>query len=155
MSIPFSQPSHRSRSRFAPFCQGAKRFAAKGAIEAAGGAGQVMAVDGREVARRKSFHGAEAWMPRLRCLKAGAMLPAVPPYTPGPADCRVHQGPLFLSSPAFLHEPGHAVGLASPRIQLDQEQEKKSGGMILDCAGNRAAEPRLGLRGRCAETHQS
>ena len=88
MSIPFGQPSHRSRSRFAPFCQGAKRFAAKGAIEAAGGAGQVMAVDSREVARRKSFHGAVAWMPRLRCLKADAMLPAAPPCSPGPADCR-------------------------------------------------------------------
>ena len=108
-----------------------------------------------ETSRAEKFPWSGAWLPRLRFSKADAMLPAGPPPVPQALPIAGgHQGQLVLSSPAFLQEPGHAVGPALPRIQLDQERANAKGGMILDCSGNRAAEPRLGLRGRRAEAHQ-
>jgi hypothetical protein len=108
-----------------------------------------------ETSRAEKFPWSGAWLPRLRFSKADAMLPAGPPPVPQALPIAGgHQGQLVLSSPAFLQEPGHAVGPALPRIQLDQERANDKGGMILDCSGNRAAEPRLGLRGRRAEAHQ-
>ena len=102
-----------------PFRQRARCFAAKDAIEAAGADGQGMAVDGSDVASRKVSLAPVSGTPRLRCSKLTRCCQQVPPVPQALPIAGAHQGPLFLASPAFLQEPGHAVGPALPWIQLD------------------------------------
>jgi hypothetical protein len=85
-------------------------------------------------------------MPRLLYLKADAMLLAGPPVPQALPIAGVHQGPLFLSSPAFLQKPGHAVGQALPLIWLDQSRAI-DGWYDLELRGKPCGQAKTGIEG--------